>query len=156
MSHAWTAASSHERPAEVWMPGPTPLRVEVHITAEDSDGAFCLVVDHPEPGWGLPPHRHANESESVYLVEGRFEMTVGGTRHEMAPGDSVHVPKGVVHSGAALGDAPCRRVIVFAPGGVEQFFLTAGMATPDHEPDTKRLLELAQRYGWQFEDQPAR
>ena len=116
---------------ETWMPGSIPLHIKVHVTSRDSDGAFSLFVDHPQPGWGLPPHRHVNESETVYMVKGLFEMTVDGTRYELSAGDSIHVPKGVVHSGSALGDEPSERVIVFAPGGVEEFFREAGQPTPD-------------------------
>jgi quercetin dioxygenase-like cupin family protein len=137
---------------ELWMPGEIPLRMEVHLSAQDTDGAFCLVVDHPPPGWGLPPHRHANESESVYVVEGRFEMEIDGTRYDMGPGDSCYVPAGVLHSGMAVGDEVAKRVIVFAPGGIEEFFLKVGGPAPATEFDAASLLAMAHEHGWDFTD----
>jgi oxalate decarboxylase/phosphoglucose isomerase-like protein (cupin superfamily) len=103
------------------MPG--ALRVDVQLEGSDTAGAFCLIVDHPPPGWSLPTHRHENESETIYVIEGRFEIAVTGTRRVLGPGDVAHVPRGVEHSGAALGDRPGRRVLVFAPADMERFFL---------------------------------
>jgi quercetin dioxygenase-like cupin family protein len=136
---------------ERWMPG--EVRVEVLLTGEDTGGAFCLLADEPPPGWGLPPHRHARESETIYVVDGRFELTVDGERRELGPGDVAHVPAGVRHSGGTLGDEPGRRVVVFSPAGAERIFLEAGSATADEAPDLGRLVELAAAHGWSFGDE---
>jgi len=133
---------------QVWLPG--PLRVELHLGAEDTAGAFCLLVDHPPPGWSLPPHHHEHESETMHVVAGRFEVVVGGVRHELGPGETAHVPRGVEHAGRALGDEPVRRVLVFSPAGMERFFLAAGTREPAAEPDVARLLRLAAEHGWRF------
>lgn len=130
------------------MPG--PLRVEILLDAKDTGGAFCMLADYPQPGWGLPPHSHANESETIYVVEGRFDMLVGGQPVELGPGDVIHVPKGVTHSGAAVGDGSGHRVIVFSPAGMEDFFLSAGSPNADEEPDLQQLLTLAGDHGWTF------
>jgi hypothetical protein len=132
----------------VWLPG--PLRVDVHLGAHDTGGAFCLVVDHPRPGWALPPHRHAGESETIHVVAGRFEVVVGDERVVAGPGESVHVPRGVRHSGAAIGDEPGKRLLIFAPAGMERFFLDAGTASADEVRDPGHLLALAERHGWRF------
>jgi len=112
--------------------------MQIHLTSEDTGGAFCLLEDHPPEGWSLPPHQHLNESETVYVVEGEFESVVDGEPRTLRAGDTVHIPAGVVHSGGGHG----RRLLVFAPGGVERFF-TEGAAGGD-------LLALAERYGWRF------
>lgn len=130
------------------MPG--PIRVEVHVTGRDTGGAFCLLVDHPPVGWSLPAHRHEHESETIHVVEGRFEMVVAGVRTEVGPGESVHVPRGVEHSGATIGDVPGRRVIVFAPAGMERFFLSAGSPDPGASADAGRMMRLAHEHGWRF------
>ena len=122
----------------------------MHLGASETDGAFCLLVDHPLPGWALPPHRHANESETVHVVEGRFEVVVGEERVVAGPGESVHVPRGVRHSSAALGDKPGRRVLIFAPAGMEEFFLAAGAESRDEAGDPLALLPLAKEHGWRF------
>jgi len=45
------------------MPG--GVRTEIHLAAEDTEGAFCLIVDHPPAGWSLPAHRHRSEIDAA-------------------------------------------------------------------------------------------
>jgi mannose-6-phosphate isomerase-like protein (cupin superfamily) len=123
-------------PTEVRMPG--GLRLQIHLGSDDTGGAFCLLEDHPPEGWSLPPHQHLNESETVYVIEGEFESVVDGERRTLGPGEVVHIPAGVVHSGGGQG----RRLLVFAPAGVERFFIEAASGGD--------LLGLAERYGWRF------
>jgi quercetin dioxygenase-like cupin family protein len=130
------------------MPG--PLRVEVLLGAEDTGGAFCMLADYPQPGWGLPPHSHANESETIYVIEGRFSMIVDGEPVQLGPGDVAHVPMGVTHSGSAAGEGPGHRVIVFSPAGMEDFFVGAGSPDEQAAPDLQKLLTLAGEHGWSF------
>ena len=133
---------------EVWMPG--GLRVEVQLTGVDTGGAFCLLVDHPVAGWGLPPHRHAAEAETIHAVEGTYAMEVGGRSFELGPGETAHVPAGVLHSGRLLGPGPGRRVVLFSPAGMEAFFLEAGAPGPDVPVDLPAMLAVARRHGWDF------
>jgi mannose-6-phosphate isomerase-like protein (cupin superfamily) len=134
--------------AVVWMPG--GIRTRIVQTGEDTDGAFCLLVDEPPPGWSLPPHRHLREAETILVLEGAFCLDVGGERIELGPGESVVVPAGTTHSGGALGDGGGRRVVIFSPAGLERFFLEVGTAAPDDPVDVRAALESAARFGWEF------
>jgi quercetin dioxygenase-like cupin family protein len=132
----------------VWMPG--GLRTEIHLGAEDTGGALCLLTDEPPPGWSLPPHRHRNEAETIHIVEGEFELDIAGERRVLGPGDTAHVPRGVVHSGGNIGDRPGRRVVIFSPAGIEAFFAETGTAEPGGEIDVPAALASAERHGWEF------
>jgi len=135
-------------PRVVWMPG--GVRTEIHLAAENTGGAFCLLIDHPPAGWSLPPHRHRNEAETIHIIEGDFEMEVDGTRSRLSPGQTVHVPRGVVHSGSNIGQHPGRRVLLFSPAGMERFFSEAGTPGPDGAGDAPGTLAAAMRHGWEF------
>jgi mannose-6-phosphate isomerase-like protein (cupin superfamily) len=124
------------------LPGGVP--VTIALDGEATGGALTLLVDRPPVGWSLPPHRHRNESETIHVVDGRFELIVEGERRELGPGDAAHVPAGTLHAGRNLGDEPGRRVIVFSPAGVEGWFRAAAA-------DPARAGELALQYGWEFE-----
>jgi quercetin dioxygenase-like cupin family protein len=132
----------------VWMPG--GVRTEIHLDAEDTGGAFCLLVDHPPAGWSLPPHRHRNEAETIHVVEGEFEMEIDGRRSCLSAGDTIHVPRGVVHSGANVGESTGRRVVVFSPAGMERFFQEAGVPAADSYVDLGAVLASAVGHGWEF------
>jgi hypothetical protein len=130
------------------MPG--GVRTEIHLDAEDTGGALCLLVDHPPVGWSLPAHRHLGEAETIHIVEGEFEFKIDGIRSRLSAGQTVHVPRGVTHAGANVGQSTGRRVLLFSPGGLERFFLEAGAATPEREIDSVTALTLATRHGWEF------
>lgn len=60
----------------------------------------------------VPEHAHPHEM-IVNLIEGQFEMTIGGETHAMAPGDVAIVPSNVPHSAFAITD--CKAIDVFSP-----------------------------------------
>ena len=132
----------------VWMPG--GVRTTIQLTGEDTAGGLCLLVDEPPEGWSLPPHRHRRETETIHVVDGRFEIDVGGEAVSAGPGDTVHVPVGVVHSGRCVS-GPGRRVVIFSPAGIEGFFLEVGADAPDAAVDLGAAVDSAVRHGWQFE-----
>ncbi len=135
-------------PRVVWMPG--GVRTEVHLGAESTGGAFCLIVDTPPVGWSLPAHRHANEAETIHIVEGDFEIEVDGVRSRLSAGETIHVPRRAIHASANVGAHPGRRVLLFSPAGMEIFFLRAGAATEQDESDPRAALALAIEHGWEF------
>lgn len=130
------------------MPG--GVRTEVHLAAEDTSGALCLLVDHPPVGWSLPAHRHRNEAETIHILEGDFEIEVAGIRSHLAAGDTIHIPQGTIHSSANIGAQQGRRVVVFSPAGIERFFLEAGAPTRRSEIDLAAAQASAGRHGWEF------
>lgn len=132
----------------VWMPG--RVRTEIHLDSGDTGGALCLLVDDLPAGWSLPAHRHRNAAETIHIIEGDFEMEVDGQRSRLAAGETIHVPRGAIHSGANVGQRPGRRVVVFSPAGMERFFLEAGASTADSEIDLGAALDCAIRHGWEF------
>lgn len=132
----------------VWMPG--GVRTEIRLGAEQTGGAYCLLIDEPPPGWSLPAHRHVGESETIHVVAGEFAMDVAGERSRLRAGDTVHVPAGVVHGGANAGREAGRRLVLFHPAGVERFFREVGAASPSEAVDVPAVLESAVRHGWEF------
>jgi quercetin dioxygenase-like cupin family protein len=135
-------------PRVLWMPG--GVRTEIHLTSADTGGASCLLVDEPPAGWSLPAHLHADAAETIHVVEGEFEMTIGGATERIGAGETVHIPAGVVHAGGNVGDAPGRRVLIFSPAGMEGFFREAGATAPDASVDRRTALDAATRHGWRF------
>lgn len=130
------------------MPG--GVRTEVHLGAEHTGGAFCLLVDEPPPGWSLPPHLHRGIAETIHVVEGEFWMEVEGERSSVRAGQTVLVPGDTVHAGGNSGARPGRRVLMFSPAGMEDFFLETGTSAPDIEVDRAAALASAMRHGWEF------
>ena|SRR5437899_789973 len=136
------------KPTVVWMPG--DVRTEVHLTAATSGDALCLLIDEPPAGWSLPPHRHANEAETIHVLAGSFALDIDGQRVRLRAGDTAHVPAGVTHGGGNIGSETGRRVVIFTPAGIEGFFLAVGKPRQGEAFTDGEVLAAARRWGWEF------
>ena len=65
-----------------------------------------------EAGASLPEHSHPHE-QIANVLDGEFELTVGGETRVMAPGQVAVIPSDVPHSGRAITD--CRLLDAFQP-----------------------------------------
>ena len=60
----------------------------------------------------LPEHYHKQE-QIMYLVKGKFKLTLNGKTSIHGPGSIVVIPSNVPHSGTSL--TPCEILDVFSP-----------------------------------------
>jgi quercetin dioxygenase-like cupin family protein len=65
-----------------------------------------------DAGTPVPMHQHPHE-QVTYVIEGRFEFTVGSETHILEPGMAALIPGGVVHGGKTL--TACRVLDIFSP-----------------------------------------
>lgn len=78
-----------------------------------------------------PLHRHTNEDEYSYVLEGRLGALLGDAVVYATPGDLVFKPRNQWHTFWNAGDTPCRILEIISPGGFEHMFADMGA-----EPDT--------------------
>ncbi len=89
---------------------------EADIPLEGVRGWISQAADHQiaffdiDPIGGIPPHSHGEQWGIV--VEGEMELTIGDETKRYGPGDSYHIPAGVVHSAKFL--THFRAIDVFA------------------------------------------
>ncbi len=117
------------------------------VWGEESGRGFSL-VEHPIPPRTLaaPLHRHANEDEYSYVLEGRLGALLGGDVVFADVGDLVLKPRQQWHTFWNAGDGPCRILEIISPGGFEQMF--AEMASdPDAMADVNAAEAMDGRYG---------
>ncbi len=107
------------------------LGVRFMVRAAESGGGFAL-VEHPIPPRTLaaPLHRHADEDEYSYVIEGRLGALLGKAVVFAGPGDLVFKPRHQWHTFWNAGDGPCRILEIISPGGFEGLFAENG-ANPD-------------------------
>jgi quercetin dioxygenase-like cupin family protein len=71
----------------------------VRRPAAESDGAFVEMEFVLPPGCvPPPPHVHPHQVEDYEVLAGRFDVVVEGRWRTLAPGDSVSVPLGALHT----------------------------------------------------------
>jgi mannose-6-phosphate isomerase-like protein (cupin superfamily) len=124
--------------------------------------AFAL-VEHtlPPRALGAPLHRHANEDEYSFVLEGRLGAQLGDEVVVAGPGELARKPRGQEHTFWNAGDEPLRFLEIISPGRFASYFreLAPLLAAGDHagveevaaryelEIDFSTIPTLAERHG---------
>lgn len=120
--------------------------------SEETGGGFSL-VEHPIPPRTLvaPVHRHSNEDEYSFVLEGRMGALLGEGVIYAEAGEFAFKPRHQWHTFWNPDDTPCRILEIISPGGFEHFFdeLAGLMERPDFDP--AQMGELGARYGLEFD-----
>ena len=67
------------------------------------------------PGKSHAFHRHPNQEEVIYVLDGELEQWVEDERRLLGPGDAVVIPAAVVHASYNDSDRPVRILAVLSP-----------------------------------------
>jgi uncharacterized cupin superfamily protein len=115
-------------------------------SASSSLGMFELTVP---PGSNVPPpHSHSNNEECVYVLEGILRYSVGSETRDLAVGQSMSTPKGVVHAFSNPFSETARALIVNSPDiGARYFKDVAAVVNARGPPDKAALIAVMSRYG---------
>lgn len=84
-------------------------------------------------------HRHHNEEEWVYILEGHALSDIEGDTQEVAAGDFIAYPVGVAHNLKNIGDAD----LVYLMGGDQK-----AVEVCDFPRHGKRLIRAGERLGF--------
>ena len=123
------------------------IGVRFMIDGAETGQNFSL-VEHPMPPRALaaPLHRHNNEDEYSFILEGRMGALLGDDVVYAEAGDLVFKPRGQWHTFWNAGDEPARILEIISPAGFEKFFEEVvdlgGVATAD----PALMGELCARY----------
>lgn len=107
------------RPGEVaaYQPAHHEGTTNRRLIGRENVGATRLEIVHGtlQPGRGALPHAHPGIEQVCYVLEGRALAEVGGERAELGPGDCCFFPADIPHAFSAVGDAPVKVLVVYAP-----------------------------------------
>ena len=140
----------------LWIAGDT---VWLKATADTTAGAYTLLEILAEPGGGPPLHVHEHEDETFYVLDGTFELVIGGRLLRGGPGTCALVPRGTAHRFRCVEDRPGRLLVLFTPAGLEGFFREAGrpaiadgLPPPIDDEEIARTLAAGAKYGLRVVD----
>ena len=95
------------------------------VGSEETGGNFSLLEVSARPGSEPPYHIHEREDETFYLLEGRVGVMLDGVVHELVPGDSIFLPRGIPHT-FRIRSEYSRSLAIITPSGFEGFFKMLG------------------------------
>ncbi len=76
----------------------------VHLKQADNADGMSIIEHRMAKDFAPPLHVHHKESETFFILEGRVRFQRDGEVIETATGDTIHMPKGCVHSFRVLSD----------------------------------------------------
>lgn len=85
------------------------------------------------PGGGHDFHKHPNQEEVLYVVEGEIEQWVGEEKRMLGPGDSAFIGADVVHASFNVSSRGAKLVAILGP--------CVG-------PDGYELVDVAEEQPW--------
>ena len=110
------------------------VRDRFMIDGVDTDGRFALVQHLFAPkALAAPMHRHRNEDEFTYVLNGRIGAVIEGHEVVAEPGDLLFKPRGQWHTFWNAGDQPAVCLELISPAGLEELFRSFASLT---EPPT--------------------
>lgn len=108
--------------------------VTVKAAGAHTRGRLTVVEFVNPPGFAPPLHRHVQEDEMFYVLDGVADFHCAGEVLHAGPGDFVLLPVGLAHTFVVGPDQPLRTLQITTPAGFEQFAAAVG------EPAAQRRL----------------
>ena len=131
------------------------MRHVYKASTRDTGGAYVSFEIEIPSGCGAPPHVHAVDSESFYVLDGEILFTDATGTRVARRGEFVFLPSGGMHAFTNAGDAPARALVVAAPGiEAERFFAEVDARGAD-VPGPAEVTAMAARHGLTIVPPPA-
>ena len=133
----------------------TDSLIRIHVTPEDTDGAYALLEILAPSGHVTPPHIHERDAESFLLLEGEITLHTNDGPHGRAARPGRARPRRAGRTRSASRAAARRaRVVVSAPSGFVDYIRACGrpaereaLPTLDGPPDVALLRREAPAHG---------
>jgi len=120
-----------------------------------SKGQYYIMEVHTPPGLGIPPHMHDREEEMIYIIEGKYAITIGDQLYELNTGDHIFFPKHIPHAFQNVGDTTGRTLWTIVPGSnFEDFFEDLNELSTSPNPPMDKIISTFGQYGMQITVQP--
>ncbi len=122
---------------------------------ERTGGAFALVDETGKRGDSVPLHRHDEDMESFYVLDGEVRLFIGDAPGVRAgAGSFAHVPGGTVH-GFRIESETARYLILTTPQHGEFYRAITLPAQPDGSPPAEpiqgaQIKQASQKYKIEF------
>jgi quercetin dioxygenase-like cupin family protein len=100
-----------------------------------------------------PRHRHRNEDEFVYVLEGDLTFYLEGTVCRASAGDCVFLPRGSEHCYRVGSENACL-LTAYIPAGIEHYVTETRDLNEAANVDIERLVTIAARYGVEITGPP--
>ena len=126
------------------------IEVKFLLEASDTNGQATMFEFSVPHGIKVPmPHYHESFDEIVYGLEGIMTFTVDGKIIDLEVGQSLFIPKGIVHGFNNLNPQTAKALATITPGllGPEYFKDVAEIVNAGGPPDIEKMKLVFKKHG---------
>ena len=126
------------------------MTVSFCLNEQDTNGMLTVFEVQVAPGTRMPaPHYHKDFDESVYGLTGVVTFTVDGKETPAGSGESIFIPRGIVHGFENKTDQTIKFLAIANPGvfGPSYFHEVAGVINAGGPPDMEKMKAVLLKYG---------
>jgi mannose-6-phosphate isomerase-like protein (cupin superfamily) len=138
------------KPEQVLSIKPFGLDIKVLLTTETTGGAVSVLMVWHKPGEGPGDHVHFSQEEMFFIVEGTYEMTVGGHTTRAGPGTIVFIPRNTVHRFKNIGDTTACMLDWSLPSGQDHYFKAISELAADGGLTGEKVMEINEKFNTKF------
>ena len=138
------------KPEEAIAIKPFGLDMKVLLTTEATGGAISVIVGWHKPGEGPPDHVHFSQEEVFFILEGTYELTIGGRTATAGPGTIVFIPRNVVHRFKNVGDTMACMLDWSLPGGQDRYFKAISDLAAGDGFTGEKAMEINKKFDTNF------
>ncbi|MBI1924765.1 cupin domain-containing protein [Candidatus Poribacteria bacterium] len=88
-----------------WLSRPTTTEAE----------QLVVIEVNLSPGYGHNFHKHPEQEEVIYVIEGSIEQWLRQEKRMLQPGDSVFIPADTVHASFNVSSRPAKVLAILGP-----------------------------------------
>jgi mannose-6-phosphate isomerase-like protein (cupin superfamily) len=114
-------------------------RSSFKVESAQVGGAYALLEQTIPAGWGPPLHVHRHETEIFYILEGDFEITVGGQKIAAPKGACATCPRDIPHTFRNVGTTEGKLLLTIIPGRFGDYFIEVDHVDHDDKAAIKTL-----------------
>jgi quercetin dioxygenase-like cupin family protein len=140
---------------DVWFPSnpDRPGRYSIKVSGVQTERRLAQVHIIEEQGAAAPFHAHLDADETIYVIDGEFDIFFGEERVEASAGAFFFVPRSSVHTWLVRSER-AEALLTLAPAGLESFFVEVGAPAVPGQPqpgpiavDPEEMNRRAGAYG---------
>jgi len=126
------------------------ISIDFLLDATDTNGSVAILELTIPSGERVPaPHYHENFDETIYGLEGTITFTLEGKPVDIAPGETLFIPRGVAHGFDNLKQQSAKALSVVTPAllGLDYFKEIAAIINAGGPPDVEKIKPVMIKYG---------
>ena len=140
------------RPEHVPTIKPFGIDVKVLLSTEATGGALSVLLGWHKPGEGPPDHVHYGQEEIFFIVDGTYELTIGGQTSTVGPGTIVFLPRNTVHRFRNAGEKTACMLDWSLPGGQDHYFKAIAELAAGGGFTGEKAMDISKKFDTNFPD----